>query len=131
LEKQSKGVSFVDRDTNQSHVNIVNEIKAYVEKHYMEDITLNDLSIKYYMTSSYLSKIFKKVSGITFRKYLYTFRIQQAKRMLLNKGTNSMEKLCSMVGFKDVSYFYRVFQRTEGMTPTEYIDSMSVIKKVI
>ncbi len=121
----------MDRDTNQSHVNIVNEIKAYVEKHYMEDITLNDLSIKYYMTSSYLSKIFKKVSGVTFRKYLYTFRIQQAKRMLLNKGTNSMEKLCSMVGFKDVSYFYRVFQRTEGMTPTEYIDSMSVIKKVI
>ncbi|MDO8685767.1 MAG: AraC family transcriptional regulator [Clostridiales bacterium] len=99
---------------------IVCELKEYISMNYYRDITLNELSRKYYITNGYLSKIFKSVTGTTFRRYFYTFRINQAKILLISGKFKTMHEISRKVGFNDVSYFYRVFNKIEGITPTEY-----------
>ncbi|MGI6705561.1 MAG: helix-turn-helix domain-containing protein [Clostridia bacterium] len=99
---------------------MVDEIKEYITENFQKQITLNDLSGKYYLSSSYLSKIFKEVTGVNFTKYLYTYRINRAKELLQHSGDRPIREICSFVGFNDVCYFYRVFRKVEGTTPTDY-----------
>jgi len=108
-------------DKEELFKKIVQETKEHISKNYIHDITLNEIAGKYYITSSYLSKIFKEVTGTTFRKYLYGYRINQAKILLLSGKFKTMEQVSSRTGFKDVCYFYRVFNKIEGVTPTYYI----------
>ncbi|MGI6705064.1 MAG: helix-turn-helix domain-containing protein [Clostridia bacterium] len=103
-----------------SYQKMVDEIKEYITENFHKQITLNDLSGKYYLSSSYLSKIFKEATGVNFTKYLYTYRINQAKELLQHSGDRPIREICSSVGFNDVCYFYRVFRKAEGTTPTDY-----------
>ena len=101
--------------------NVIDEIIEYVENNYSDNITLEDLSEKYYISNSYLSKIFKSKTGYTFKKYLYTVRINNAKEIFKASGGESINEVSYRTGFSDLSYFYKVFHKVEGITPGDYI----------
>lgn len=111
-------------ETKELYEKIVCETKDYISRNFEKNITLNEIASKYHITSSYLSKIFKSVTGVTFRKYLYIYRINQAKNILISGKFNSIAQVSFSVGFNDVCYFYRVFNKLERMTPTYYIKKM-------
>lgn len=107
--------------TDDTYIRIVHDTKEYVSRNFHKNLTLSELSRKYFISESYLSKIFTMVTGTTFKKYLYTYRINQAKALLLSGKFKSVREISSKVGFNDVCYFYRVFNRMEGITPNDYI----------
>ena len=92
---------------------------AYLNDYYREDITLDDLAEKFYISRSYLTRIFKETTGITVVQYLTVVRIRQAAR-LLRETDSPITEIADLCGFGNVTYFEKVFNRIRGMTPRQY-----------
>ncbi|NLY18256.1 MAG: response regulator [Clostridiaceae bacterium] len=94
-------------------------IKKYIEENYMHNISLYTASEKIYLSPTYISKIFKKVTGSNFVEYLTTVRMEQAKKLLLDYNYKIYE-IGGLVGYKSIKHFSQVFKKYTGMTPTEF-----------
>lgn len=93
--------------------------KQYINEHYKEPITLEDVSLVAGLSSTYLSTVFKKDTGMTFLEYLSKVRMEEAKNLL--KSTNiSIASICEEVGYNDVRHFTKLFIKYSGLKPNEY-----------
>ena len=97
----------------------VHKVTAYLNDHYREDLTLDDLAEKFFISRSYLTRIFKETTGITVVQYLTVVRIRQAAR-LLRETDSPITEIADLCGFGNVTYFEKVFHRIRGMTPRQY-----------
>jgi len=98
---------------------VAEKAKKYIDVHYRDDISLDELSGMYDISPFYFSKVFKTQTGITFTDYITGVRVNKARELL--EGTNkSMKEICSEVGYSDPNYFSRIFKKNTGVTPTEY-----------
>lgn len=98
----------------------VQNMIAYIEEGYMEDIELEKMAADLHMNRFHLMKVFREVTGLTVFDYLYKRRVNQAKILFYHSDRNSVTDVCYMVGFKHVSHFSRVFKKQVGMTPDQY-----------
>lgn len=95
----------------------------YIEKNFNEDVTLEDVANYVSLSSSYLSKLFKKETGINFSKYLTNRKIKEAKRMIQYEDM-SVNDIAFKLGYNEPSYFCKVFKDQEGLTVSQYRDSI-------
>lgn len=94
-------------------------VKAYVEKHFKEQISLDELSRVVNLNPNYLSSLFKKATDQTITNFLIEIRIDKAKELL--KQTNSnISEIAYNVGYSDAKYFSKLFRRKVGIKPNEY-----------
>lgn len=91
----------------------------YISSHYTEEITLEKLSSIAGVTMQHLCKLFQKNFGMRPVEYITKHRIQQAKQ-LLRTTDNTIKEIAFDCGFKDSSYFCRIFKRYELMSPMDY-----------
>jgi two-component system response regulator YesN len=91
----------------------------HIKAHYSEDLTIDMLSAVVSKTPNYLSHLFKKEVGQTFRDYLRKVRIEEAKKLLLHSNLLSYE-IAERVGFQDYKYFVQIFKKIEGCSPSEF-----------
>ena len=96
----------------------IDDILSYVNRHLTESLTIQSLADHFYLSSSYLCKIFKKSTGTTINKYISAKRITKAKSLLSNG--HSVSDTCAMCGFGDYSNFLKVFTKAVGITPKKY-----------
>lgn len=108
----------VERDADFENTTF-NEILNYLKEHFEEEVTLQSISERFFINSSYLSKLFKNQLGINFTAYLSNLRLKRAC-LLLRESTMQVSEVAMSVGFSNYFYFARVFKKTYGMTPTEY-----------
>ncbi len=91
----------------------------YVDKHYRQAITLEQLSSQFNVSLSHLCRQFKRACDMTFTEYLRTRRIDYARSLL--RGTNSsVSEIGRQSGFEDYFYFNKVFKRSVGVSPAAY-----------
>ena len=102
---------------------VVRDAMAYIREHYAENFSQAELAQKLNVNSSYLSRLFKKETGHTFMEILTDFRIEKAKE-LLGKSDIRVIEACQQVGYGDYTYFYQVFKKLEGISPSEYKKSV-------
>jgi AraC-like DNA-binding protein/mannose-6-phosphate isomerase-like protein (cupin superfamily) len=95
------------------------EIRRYLDAHYTEKISLDELADRFYISKYHMSREFKKTFGTTLVGYLTTQRITKAKEMLRFTDLQ-IEAIARDCGIEDNSYFNKVFQKAEGITPREY-----------
>ena len=95
------------------------EIKNYLDEHYTEKVTLDDLAERFFINKFYLSKIFKETYGTTVNNYLISKRITRAKQ-LLRFTDMTVDEIGVAVGMGDANYFSRMFRKVEGSSPSEY-----------
>jgi len=106
------------RGGRAAHANLAAAI-AYIHNEYgNSELTLSMLAKKIFVSSCYLSHLFSDEMGTTFIDYLTRVRIDHAKTHLL-EGLSS-EETSNLVGFKDVSYFIKIFKKHVGVTPAKY-----------
>jgi AraC-like DNA-binding protein len=98
---------------------IINKLKLYIDDHYNQNITLEELSVLFNITPQYLCKLFKKHLNLRPFQYIAMKRIQHAKKML-SDNTMSVNDIAHLVGFNDCSYFCAVFKKYEKISPTEF-----------
>lgn len=95
------------------------DVEREVREHFAENLTLKDLSKKYYVNSSYLGQIFRKKHGQSFKDYLSNYRIGEAAAMLL-KTDKKISVIAEEVGYHDTDYFISRFIKQMGCTPARY-----------
>lgn len=98
---------------------IIRKSTNYINNNYAEDITLDSISKVANVSSVYLSRLFKRELGITFVQYLTRVRVEKSKR-LISCGNNKIADIAKSVGYIDEKYFYRVFKKMMGMSPSEF-----------
>lgn len=91
----------------------------YIEDHYSEKFSLQDIADYVHFSAPYFSKVFKKEMDVTFTKYLTNVRIEKSKRLLKN-SKYALSDIPAMVGFEEQSYFTRVFRTVTGISPGKY-----------
>lgn len=98
---------------------ILQEIEREIRANFADNLTLKDLSRKYYVNSSYLGQLFKKKYDQSFKDYLCSVRINEAASMLL-KTDEKIPVIAEKVGYKDTDYFIQKFIELKGCTPAKY-----------
>lgn len=94
-------------------------LMRYVDKHFQERVTLDDLARFSGYNPAYISQLFKSEAGINFSEYLMRVRLAKATT-ILSAGGARVADVALAAGFPDVKSFGLAFKRTFGVTPTEY-----------
>lgn len=82
-------------------------------------VTLNDMAKQFNFHPAYFSARFKKMANSSFSEKLLLIKLEQAKRLLVTTNL-SVYQIVEMIGFKEKSYFYKVFRKFNNKTPLEY-----------
>lgn len=112
----SKGIPF--ESSSRDH-DTLKSVFTYIETHYNEKISLEDLASSIHMNRNYFCRFFKEKVGKTPFSYLNEYRINQAASLLLNTQAPITE-IALDTGFENMSYFIRQFKRCKGCTPSVY-----------
>lgn len=98
---------------------ILRRAMDYIQEHYSEQVTLNEVADSVYVSTCYISRLFKKELGINFVDYLNGIRMEKAKELLRDPRYKTYE-VAEKVGIPDAHYFSRLFKKVVGLTPTEF-----------
>ena len=97
----------------------LSEIREYIDAHYAEKITLDDLSARFFINKFYLTRIFRERFGMTLNAYLTQVRLSHVKE-LLRFSNLSLEEISVRCGLNNGAYLSRVFKKAEGIPPLIY-----------
>ena len=95
------------------------KIIPYIERHYQNRITLEDLADRVHISKSYLTRRFRQYTGTTIITYLNKRRIEAAKVLLIETDCSAAE-IAWQVGFESPKYFHRVFKKETAMSPSGF-----------
>lgn len=98
---------------------LLRQILQELQARYAEDLTLGDLSSSFHMSEGQLCRFFKRGTGMSVFSYVNDYRITVSCRMLL-EGNEPVGRIAASVGFRNISYFNRVFRRLVGCAPAAY-----------
>jgi len=104
---------------NKDKIKLVQQTVQYIEQHYDEDLSVEQLANMAGMVRWQYSQKFKTLTGKKPTDYLVQLRIEHAKELLCN-STEPLSKIARQIGFKDEYYFSRCFHKLTGNTPREY-----------
>lgn len=116
--RSPEDLSAAAKAASGRHHTQINEILSYINQHLAEDLTISILASHFYLSRSYLCKIFKDETGTTINRYITTKRIARAKA-LLAEG-RSVAETSVMCGFGDYSNFLKTFTKIVGISPKKY-----------
>ncbi|MBC2022622.1 AraC family transcriptional regulator [Listeria booriae] len=119
VPKQVRDVAEDMTSKSQDTLEKLQQIFAYVEDHYQETITLQQVANHVGFSSYYFTKLFKRNMGITFMTFVNDYRLSKAKWILLNEETPVTE-VAELAGFSSVKTFHHAFKRAMGVSPLKY-----------
>ena len=108
----------VDNALDKSSDELIHDATMYIEKHYMHDVSRDDVASFVHLSSSYFSMLFKQMTGKSFSDYLTAVRIKNAI-LLLESGVEPT-LVYKKVGYNNNKYFVKNFAKLTLYTPAEY-----------
>ena len=119
-KESSSGTSFAsDVSGLDSSNGKVRFICDYISSHYSEDLSLEGLADMIYIHPDYLSRMFKKETGMNLNRYIKTIRMNKACQLLEN-SQQKITAISAAVGYQNCAYFIRTFTSTFGISPEKY-----------
>ena len=94
-------------------------VRRYIDLHFKEALTLEQLAEEGHMNKYYLSHAFKREYGVSPINYMISKRIEESKYLLAETDL-SMSQISQLLGFSSLSYFSQVFHRTQSVSPKVY-----------
>ena len=98
---------------------IANQLICYLQEHYQEDITGEQLASAFNYHTYHINRIMRSATGTTVHKYLIQYRIFVAKNLLINTNM-SIDEIAAEVGFKNTPYFSNSFKKIVGCSPSHF-----------
>lgn len=111
IERKERFISSV-------HLDRYHRIMKYIDDHYSEKITLDDIISMEYVTKTYFSHFWKRLSSFSFQERINYERVLKSTRMLFSDRT--ITEISDRCGFSDPKYYYKNFKRWFGCMPLEY-----------
>lgn len=103
----------------KAYINKFNTVIEYIDTHYMEDISLDDVATAADFSKFHFSRLFKQYTGFTFCDYIRHRKIRAAEE-LLDQSDLTVTEIAMQSGFVSLSTFNRVFRQLKHCSPTEY-----------
>ena len=97
----------------------IEKVVKYIQEHFSEDITLNDIAENVYLSPVYVSRLIKEQTGKNFVTLMMEFRIERAVNLLQHTELYVYE-IAEQVGYDNLKYFYKVFRKVTGKSPNDY-----------
>lgn len=97
---------------------VVEQIVSYFEDHYSEKISLDQIAGNMYMSTFYVSRIFKSETGDTPIHHLINIRLERARELLESGGNGSIKEIAAAVGYEDAYHFSKQFKKRYGVSPS-------------
>lgn len=124
LEQISERILLVcvknfDRKENSYSLNVERAI-AFMKLNYKKDLSLDDVSGSVFLSSGYLSIIFKEETGCTVLEYLTYIRMQRARELILQIPALKVKDIAEQLGYNNVQSFIRYFKKYYGETPMSF-----------
>lgn len=94
-------------------------VRRYIDLHFKESLTLEQLAEEVHMNKYYLAHAFKREYGVSPISYLISRRIEESK-YLLSETDLTMSQIAHILGFSSPSYFSQVFRKALGSSPMDY-----------
>lgn len=94
-------------------------LQEYLRMNYRRKVTLEELTEKFHYSGDYLSRLFKKNTGMSFKHYLHTLRLEEAKQRLIS-SVDSVKQIGNLCGYTNEQFFITTFIKYEGLSPTQY-----------
>ncbi len=102
---------------------MINEITDYINRNYEKTISLDDVAGRFFVSTCYLSTIFKQETGMNFKEYVRMLKINKAKE-LLSDTNESIQEIANRLGYSSAAYFSTAFRNETGYILSKYrIDS--------
>lgn len=106
--------------TQLQYDEMIRKAQAYIDEHFADpEISLNEVAAYVSMSGSHFSMIFSRETGETFVEYLTRQRIKKARELLRTTNLKAKE-IAFEVGYNNQHYFYLVFKKVSGVSPTEF-----------
>jgi two-component system, response regulator YesN len=102
-----------------SNRNLIDEVKVYIKSHCEGIINVSDIASLIFISTAYLSRLFRKIDGNTFNSYLIQCRMERAKELLLSSDAKIYE-ICTSSGFGSEKHFIRMFKKQFGISPMQF-----------
>lgn len=118
-----RNFNYSDKENSVNTLQFKNiqHILNFIDEHFTEKLSLNELAEKAGMSPNYFSSFFKKISGIALWDYINNKRINMAVQLLRENGSvKNILEIATLCGFNNTTHFNKMFKRVTGMTPTEY-----------
>ena len=111
--------SFAEAESTDTDSRRIRKVREHIDKHYAEDLRLDDVAAIAGMSPSAFSRFFKQHTDRNFVDYLIDTRLGNAARMLVDT-TTSVSEICYACGFNNLSNFNRTFKARRGYTPRDF-----------
>lgn len=98
---------------------VVEQIVNYFEEHYEEKISLDRIAENMYLSTFYISKIFKSETGEAPIRHLIKIRLEKAKEIIEETPQMSIKEVAAKVGYEDVYHFSKQFKKHYGVSPSQ------------
>lgn len=122
--------STFTKDTDSTESRRVQKVISYLQSNYQNEVRLNDVAGFIGMSEAAFSRFMKKRTGRNFIEYLNDLRLGIASRQLVNTS-KSIAEISFESGFNNISNFNRLFKKRKGVTPKEFRENYSKMRKLI
>ena len=121
--------SFAKVEVNSDSKRIL-KVKNYIDEHYKDEMSLEQLANLVGMTPTAFSRYFKQRTGKNLSEYIVDIRLGHAARRLVDT-TDSVSEICWTTGFNTLSNFNRLFRKRKGCSPTEFREKYQKTKVIV
>lgn len=128
MEFTSKVINAIQNMRHNNSKQMINKALNFIEYHYEEKISLDDVAKELNLSKHYLCSAFKKETGTNMSLYINKLRIEKAKQMLLESDVK-IKEIFEKVGYANQQYFSKVFKKVTGQTVIEYKECIVKTKK--
>ena len=121
--------SFAKVETESESKRIL-KVKNYIDNHYKDEMSLEQLAGLVGMTASSFSRYFKQRTGKNISEYIVDIRLGHAARLLVDTA-DSISEICWTTGFNTLSNFNRLFRKRKACSPTEFREKYQKTKVIV
>ncbi|AIQ46242.1 chemotaxis protein CheY [Paenibacillus sp. FSL R7-0273] len=109
----------ISRSLAGNRSGVLENIKAYIDNHYFENIKISMFTDKYFLSREYLMKLFKGKYGCGIHEYVQKVRMDKARDLLADPALK-VQDISEMLGYKDKNYFSKAFRNYYDCSPSEF-----------
>lgn len=107
-------------------IKIAEDVLTYIFKYYRDAIAIEDIANGLELSKSYISHVFKEMTGFSIMNYLMRYRLSASTSALLTGQTKSIKEIAYEHGFESDAHFSRFFKKNVGQTPNRFRKSYSL-----
>lgn len=112
------------KDSEEGQIStLVKKAKKIMKRYYDQGITLEEVADRLFVSEEYLSRQFKKETGVSFSETMRKYRIEKVKELLLNTHLK-LNQIAELAGYSDPKYMSKVFKEEVGVLPNEFRKSV-------